>query len=58
MNAIEQLEKQLKEVHPSWSNANITAKAVRMHFLKEEDELLNLKNENDLNSLENQSAEC
>lgn len=57
MSAIEKLEKQLKEVHPSWSNANITAKAVRMYYLKEEDELLNLKNENDLNSLENQSAE-
>lgn len=37
---VEKLEKQLKEVHPSWSNANITAKAVRMHFLNEKDELI------------------
>ena len=27
------LEKQLRELHPSWSNANITAKAVRILYL-------------------------
>lgn len=51
---IEQLEKELKEVHPSWSNADITAKAVRMYYLNESDELIDLKNECELNSFESQ----
>jgi len=55
---IEQLEKELKEVHPSWSNADITSKAVRMFHLGESDELLDLKNECELNAFENQSSEC
>ena len=33
---IEGFESQVRLQHPSWSNADITAKAVRMYYLNEE----------------------
>ena len=33
---IEGFEAQVRLQHPSWSNADITAKAVRMYYLNEE----------------------
>ena len=33
---IDLYEQQVRELHPSWNNADIRAKAVRMYYLKEE----------------------
>jgi hypothetical protein len=33
---IDAYEAQVRELHPSWNNADITAKAVRMYYLNEE----------------------
>jgi hypothetical protein len=32
---IDKLEQQVRDIHPSWSNAEIRAKAVRMYYLNE-----------------------
>jgi hypothetical protein len=33
--SLEEIENQVRKLHPSWSNAEITAKAVRVFYLNE-----------------------